>query len=306
MTVNDEIVKAVKDKKCILFLGAMASAKSPDGCKYVYDKAPPGGGELSELLAKRSDYMEQDTTNLQRVALHFQFREPDPKSGVMGSREGLIDFLKEKIHEPGFEPSPALRMLAALPFPIVITTNYDGLFDAALSEARTQEGRKKNVIKLVYQADRKASPPRAPLDPTADDPVLMKLHGDLNVPESVVITEEDYLQFVYKMSDRDRHPLHENLRARMNSWRVLFIGYSLKDYNLRLLFRTLKWQSDVASIPLSFSVDPKPDDLIVSVFQKFDTPQVSFVKQNLWDFVPALYEACMGKEYKVEAAHERP
>jgi hypothetical protein len=47
----------------------------------------------------------------------------------------------------------------------------------------------------------------------------------------------------------------------------------------------------------TFSVDPTPDDLIVSVWQRGDKPMVSFVRENLWDFVPALYKACLGTEY---------
>jgi hypothetical protein len=84
----------------------------------------------------------------------------------------------------------------------------------------------------------------------------------------------------------------------MNSWPILFIGYSLRDYNLRLLFRTLRWHLDVAHIPLSFSVDPTPDDLIVSVWQRGEKPMVSFVRQDLWAFVPALFRECTGREWK--------
>ena len=53
-----------------------------------------------------------------------------------------------------------------------------------------------------------------------------------------------------------------------------------------------------ADFPLSFSVDPFPDDLIVSILQRGGKPMVSFVKENLWDFVPALYQACKGVEYQ--------
>ena len=39
-------------------------------------------------------------------------------------------------------------------------------------------------------------------------------------------------------------------------------------------------------------------DLIVSILQRGGKPMVSFVKENLWDFVPALYQACKGVEYQ--------
>jgi hypothetical protein len=48
---------------------------------------------------------------------------------------------------------------------------------------------------------------------------------------------------------------------------------------------------------MSFSVDPSPDNLIVSILQHGEKPMVNFIRENLWDFVPDLYRECMGVEY---------
>ena len=194
-------------------------------------------------------------------------------------------------------PSPALHMLAALPFRIVITTNYDNLFETALNQVKAPGGSlapKYPLIK-VYDPTRHGPPEIVPLDPSINEPIVLKLHGDFSKPESIVITEEDYIVFIQRMSDRHLHPIQENIRARMQSWPVLFIGYSLKDYNLRLLFRTLRWNVDPANHPLCFSVDPYPDNLILSVWQGGKI--VSFIQQDLWEFVPELYRECFGVEY---------
>src|SRR5262245_9183719 len=111
----------------------MASAESPDGCAYEYKVAPPSSSELSRQLTDECGYPEEDVTNLQRVSLYYQFRQG-------GSRFGLVDAINTRITDPKFKPSPALHMLAALPFPIVITTNYDHLFDQALRRAKTVDG----------------------------------------------------------------------------------------------------------------------------------------------------------------------
>jgi len=302
MPIPQEIVQNVTSGKCILFLGAMASAAAPQGARFQYVKTPPGGGELSRRLALKCVYPDQDVTNLQRVSLYFEF-------GPKGSRNALVQAIREEttkfkevgvsggVVESNIEPSPALHMLAALPFPIVITTNYDHLFDTALYMAKTTDGRSKHPILRVYDPDRVGPPEEVPLDPCEHEPILLKLHGDLHNPGSIVVTEEDYLVFIQKMSNPHHHPIPRNIQARMNSWPILFIGYSLKDYNLRLLFRTLRWHLTAADFPLSFSVDPFPDDLIVSIFQRGGKPMVSFVEENLWDFVPALYQACKGVEY---------
>jgi hypothetical protein len=291
MQIPNEIAESVKDGQCILFLGAMASAPSPKGSCFQYKKTPPSGAELSQRLAARcGECPDQDETNLQRVSLFYQFRPG-------GSRHSLVKAIKEEITGPDIVPSPALHMLAALPFPIVVTTNYGHLFDIALSRANTRDGRPKQPLLRIYDPTRTGPPEAVPLDPTEEKPILLKLHGDIDKPESIVVTEEDYIVFIQRMSVRHLHPIHENIRARMNSWPILFIGYSLKDYNLRLLFRTLRWHVDVANFPLSFAVDPYPDNLIVSVWQHGEKPMVSFIREDLWNFVPALYKVCMGVEY---------
>ena len=292
MQIPREIIESGKNGQCILFLGAMASAPSPEGSLFRYKKAqaPPSGVELSRRLAARCGYPDEDVTNLQRVSLYFQF-------GPGGSRHSLVQAIREEITKPEIVPSPALHMLAALPFPIVITTNYDHLFDIALNRANTIYGRPKQPIVRIYDPTLTALPEAVSLDPAEERPILLKLHGDINNPKSIVVTEEDYLVFIQKMGDPKHHPIHGYIRARLNTWPVLFIGYRLKDYNLRLLFRTLRWHVDVADFPLSFSVDPSPDNLIVSVWQRGEKPMVSFVQEDLWDFVPALYKECMGVEY---------
>ena len=295
MEIPSEIVESLKKGKCILFLGAMASAPSPEGSRYDYKQAPPSGVELSQRLAQECEYPYEDQTNLQRVSLYFQFRK------VGGGRESLVKAVRKVITAHEIKPSPALHMLAALPFPIVITTNYDRLFDIALSRANTRDGKPKQPHFRVFDPTRTDPTESVPPDPQEeeDKPILLKLHGDIEKPESIVITEEDYIDFIQRMSfQSSHHPIHIYMRYRLGSWPVLFVGYSLKDYNLRLLFKTLRWNMDAALYPRCFSVDPYPDNLVVAVWLRGETPMVSFIEQDLWEFVPDLYKRIHGNEYE--------
>lgn len=296
MPIPREIVESVKTGECVLFLGAMASALSPPGSRFVYRDGPPSGSVLCQRLVRTFEYQGEETTNLARVSLYAEY-------GENNSRSSLVDALRKEIApkdangNPMIVPSPALHMLAALPFRIVITTNYDDLFETALSQVKDRDGRlaPKHPLIKVYDPTRQGPPESVPLDPSINQPILLKLHGDFSKRESIVITEEDYIVFIQRMSDLHFHPIHENIRARMKTWPVVFIGYSLKDYNLRLLFRTLRWGVDPANYPLCFSVDPYPDNLILSVWQGGKI--VSFIKQDLWQFVPELYKECLGVEF---------
>lgn len=292
MPISEDISKSVKAGKCILFLGAMASAAPPPADSGFHAGAlPPSGRVLSEKLASLSNYPDDDTTNLQRVALFFEWQEGK-------SRQSLVNAVAEEVAARHLVPSPALHMLAALPFRITITTNYDQLFEQALYAAKTLDGLAKRPRITVYDPNRSGPPESVPLDPLEEQPILLKLHGDITKPESIVITEEDYITFIQRMGMIERHPIDQRIRARMMEWPTLFIGYSLKDYNLRLLFKTLRWQVDTANYPLSFSVDPFPDNLIVSVWQRGPQPMVSFIEEDLWKFVPALYKAVIGRDYE--------
>jgi len=292
MAIPGDLVESVKKGECVLFLGARGSAPSPEGSRFSYKHAPPSAKELSEQLAQLGNYPpDEDQTNLQRVSLHFQYRDH-------GSRESLVKTVKKLVADQGVEPSPALNMLAALPFRSIITTNYDHFFDNALGRVKSSTGGFKDPLTRIYDPTIKTSPENVPLYPTEENPILFKLHGDFDRPESIVITEEDYITFIQRMSSQHLHPIPENLRAQMNSLPILFVGYSLKDYNFRLLFRTLRWNVDEANFPLSFSVDPHPDNLIVAVWERGQKKIVSFIEEDLWDFVPELYKDCKGVEFQ--------
>src|SRR5688572_16674503 len=70
-----QICDAVAAGKCVLFLGAMVSASSPDASPYRYLDAerPPGGASLSRHLATLCRYSESDTENLAKVALFYEY-----------------------------------------------------------------------------------------------------------------------------------------------------------------------------------------------------------------------------------------
>ncbi len=280
----DLVGGAVRDQQCILFLGAGVHAPPPEGSGFHYppEQRPPVGAALSRRLADECDFAArfpgEDPSNLQRVALAYE---------IDSSRGRLVDAIGGAV-DAGKAPSPMLHALARLDFPLVITTNYDGLFERALRDA----GKEPRVS--VYKPG--DEPTTDFEDETAQSPVIYKLHGDVAHRESLVVTDEDYIQFVLRMSDKEPYdPIPLSLKHFLKRWTTLFIGYSLLDYNLRLLFKTLRWRIDPARIPDTYSVDFHPDALILDVWQS-QRRYVKFIAQDVWSFVPALYERVLGEE----------
>jgi hypothetical protein len=279
----------VKAGQCILFLGAGVHASPPENSGYTYpeEQRLPLGGDLSELLAGKYGFKkelpDESVRDLQRVSLYVE-----TTNGL--GRNALVDFLRTRL-TAGRRPSPALSMLAELPFTIIVTTNYDHLLESAL------RGYPKEPDVFVYNPDEKEPTLDARADPTSERPLVFKMHGDLDKSNSIVITDEDYINFVQRMSDKEAlHPVPQTVRYRMKQWPTLFVGYRLRDYNLHLLFRTLRWRVDRADMPPAFSVDQYPDPLVVRVLQD-NLKFVTFVAQDLWTFVPWLYREVLGRDY---------
>jgi hypothetical protein len=297
MLLND-LVEHVRRGDCILFLGSGVHVPPPEDSPYSYPEAqrPPMSSALASLLARDCEFEKvvphDSVSDLQRVSLCYETTQ-----GL--GRKSLIDALIHYLDD-GKEPSPVLRMLAALPFKIILTTNYDRLFEKAL------HGCGKQVETLVYDPTPYSKTQDPIEDPTPDRPLLFKIYGDLTRFESIVITDEDHIGFVQRMSERQAtHPVPTTICFRMRTWPMLSLGYSLRDYNLRLLIRTLLWEVDPSAIPQIYSVDPFPDPLILRVWQN-SRHMITFLAESLWTFTPWLYREIVGSDFPPDERVRRP
>jgi hypothetical protein len=320
----EQIAASVRSGQVVLFLGAGVHASKP---------APPGqpepppdprrplfAGALAEALARETRWAERfpkkpPKDHFQRVALYYELSIildeqrkdweqngknqglPEPPDHP-GSAAEAIDLRRrgrarlaaavQRAVTVGKTPSPALRALAELDFPLIITTNYDRLFEDALLMAG------KNPTTAVYRPQATARPDDPLQDPSEKSPFIFKIHGDINTPESLVITDEDYIDFVLRMTaPGEFNPVPDTFYFRLSKWPTLFIGYSLLDYNLRLLLKTLRHKKD--RFPRSYSIDPWPDPLVARVWDS-ELGYVGFLANNLWEFVPELYRRVKGCE----------
>ena len=288
----EEIVTAVQQGTCNLFMGAAVHAAPPkDHPVYCMDRAklPPIGEGLARALATDSNYKklfpDDDTSNLARVAQTYE---------SLYDRTKLVNTVT-KLVETDKEPSAVLRGLAELDFPIIVTTNYDTLFERALGLA----GKLADVSQ--YHSNEDIPTPMSTRDTILakvklKSPFLYKMHGDIRTGESLVLTDEDYIQFILRMRDSD--PLHAIPNVVVESIKsapTLFIGYSLRDYNLRVVLKRLRQIVGKANVPAAYSIDLAPDILIWDVWHN-QRRFVNFLALDVWDFVPRLYKAVKGKD----------
>lgn len=97
-------------------------------------------------------------------------------------------------------------LLAGLGLQRTVTTNFDRAFEIA------HEGAYPGALRVM-----------AATWPSTDRPWLLKLHGDLETPDSIVLTESQYLE------DKDRQPLYGLVQGLLMTSHLLFVGFSLTD-----------------------------------------------------------------------------
>jgi hypothetical protein len=280
----ERIAENIKNGDCVLFLGAGVNACSAANEPY-YPKnlRPPMASELAETLRQELrdkfdfEFKDENNITLSRIAQYYELKS--------GDRLQLTRTLKTLIHD-GKTPSPVLQDLANMPFEFIITTNYDQLFEQALD----LNGKKPNIG--VYNSDRrKVTTNFKKSEITKASPFVYKIHGDIITDkQSIVITDEDYIHFILRMSDKDDlNPIPHTFTDALSQKSILFIGYRLMDYNLRLLFKTLRWGKDPNSMPLNYSIDPMPDILIEKLF--VNTYKTNFLVLDSWKIIPLLLQA---------------
>ncbi|PYP88470.1 MAG: hypothetical protein DMG65_15320 [Candidatus Angelobacter sp. Gp1-AA117] len=131
----------------------------------------------------------------------------------------------------------------------IVTTNYDNLLEQAFAEA----GKPYDLV--VYPADnaeyangvlwwphgqpepRKMKSSDIDVEDLRQTNVIYKMHGtvwkDSPVWDSFVITEEDYVRFLSRIKNAVPAAFRRHFSARS----FLFLGYGLRDWNLRVLLK---------------------------------------------------------------------
>lgn len=244
-------------KKGILmpFLGAGINlanrpldAEFTPGGQYLPDAA-----ELSQDIAREFDYPWGDM-NLLRVSwyaaatrgkdvlyhhLHGVFSREYPWTDV----HEFFARLRKRFAAKGYQIPPQL----------IVTTNYDQLLERAFDA----EGEPYDVFSYVVQSDSEVGKfehiPHGGTPKIVDDPrtynpsishtVILKIHGAVGPSwdrSTFVITEDDYIDYAALLNP-DHIPAV--VKVKMLHCRFLYLGYSLSDWNLRVLLRGISVRS---------------------------------------------------------------
>ncbi|MCP4285190.1 MAG: CHAT domain-containing protein, partial [Gammaproteobacteria bacterium] len=194
--------------------------------------------QVAQYLAVHQDPMfprDELETHLEEE-LKTRYQENLPREPEGASLGELIQFIGAQRREK--DPAEPHRVLAGLPLPIYINTNPGNL----LKEALVAAGKDPQVelcrwnsyvegLPSIYDDEPKYRPSEA-------RPLIYHLFGSLEEPRSLVLTEDDYFDYLIGVTgNKDLIPAI--VRRALVDTALLFLGFQLDDWNFRVLFRSI-------------------------------------------------------------------
>jgi hypothetical protein len=240
------------ERHVIPLLGSGANrCGRPAGSDWA-DGHLPDARELAHYLAEHSEYPDDEPIDLLRVSQYI---------AVTLGAGALYDRLHE-VFAGKSVPNPLHRFLAALPAErrrrqlvpghVIVTTNYDDALEVAFEEA----GEAYDVVTYIADGDDAGRfqhhvwhggtavielPNEYAGLALGERTVILKLHGAIDrvdpLQDSFVITEDDYIAYLTRTDLANLLPA--TLAAELSRHHFLFLGYSLRDWNLRVILHRI-------------------------------------------------------------------
>jgi hypothetical protein len=293
-----KVAKAMAKGRVVPLLGAGANlCDRPPGVPWDLDRFPPSGAELAAKLSEEFGYPLEDRTDLVRVSEYVDL--------ALG--EGPLYGCLRDVFDAEYPPNSLHRFLAGLPAALeragherrpqlMITTNYDDILERAFREA----GEPYEVV--VYMAGgpdrgrfvhiapdgerRVIDRPNEYTGLTLDErSVILKIHGaidrDDDAFDSYVISEDHYIEYLTHANLSQLVPV--SILARVRRSHFLFLGYSMRDWNLRVMLHRIWRERDRGYRSWAIQRDP---DVVDS--ELWDRREVDVFDVPLGDYVGEL------------------
>ena len=215
--VPEMLVRSIREHRCVLFAGAglSAQAQAQDGSRL-----PTWNALLDRMLDWCIDH------RVQLRAEPAEFREVLRRGRLLVVAQELQQSLGGQLnvclsailHTGKTKPSEAHRLVSGIDWVAALSSNYDGLIEGAYA---LQSG---GIVPPVFSPDGIGQA----LDCLRNGRFFVfKVHGDVNLPGSIVLSNRDYARLLY-LSPGYR----SFLEAVFSNYTVLFVGFGGNDPDL--------------------------------------------------------------------------
>ena len=135
------------------------------------------------------------------------------------NRIKLAEKMREALCIDKMEVGATHKAFCSIPFNLVCTTNFDSLLEEGFKAAGKTSFTKINETQLPFTCAKEMVE-------------ILKIHGDINHPETMIATESDYDGYI------KNHPLMVTYLTNLLITKTpLFVGYSLDDSDFRQIYK---------------------------------------------------------------------
>jgi len=301
--VYDLIARRLTRGKVVPVLGAGVNlCGRPTDASWLRGRYLPSGRELAVALA--ADYPLIDSRDLAQVAQYI----------VALEGEGPLYEELHDVFDADYPPTVLHHFLARLSRHIrtgedsrgcmlFVTTNYDDLLEQAFQAVEEPyelvtyiaDGSDRGSFRH-YSPEGSSTVIRVPNEYSGlrleDRPVIIKLHGAvdrLHQLDSFVITEDHYIDYLTRADVGGLFPVR--LAAKLRASHFLFLGYSLRDWNLRVMLYRI-WGEQQGRTFKSWAVQANPSPIDQAAW---DERGIDILPLKVEDFVTAIDRRLSGE-----------
>jgi len=276
----DRLLDLVKEKRVIPVVGSDLLVVERDGTSTTVDAYC--AAEMVRCL--EFDGGAAETGSLSQLAAMRGSRQARDLQGAAWE-------LREEL-ERGLPVPATLLQLAALPFPLFLTTTFDPMLRRALDQVRFG-GKPKTRVLAYYPGDRVDDLPE-PLE-RLDGATVFHLFGRLQAAPYFAVSDEDILECVLGLqglSMRDDKGSWRHLFGALSCSSLLLLGTSFSDWLARFFLRIAAQQQLSSSCRLDFITDTglERDQGLVLFLQKFASGTGVFLEGGPVKFLRQLHE----------------
>ncbi len=225
-TVPARLIEAAQHRNLVPLLGAGIS-------RQAKKTAFPNWRELLDFLINRAlakKYIKKSEGNeMSRLLDKGQYLMVAEQLRYNLPTDEYTSLLKEAFNPAGAEPTEIHKEIFRLNAPLILTTNYDLLIEDAYARVY---GKTANVYTYRGASEVQQS---LQIRQLTDRPIIFKLHGSIDEPSSIILTEQDYRKLIYQEAG-----YRTVLSAIFVTHVVLMVGFSFSDRELTLMLETLR------------------------------------------------------------------
>ncbi len=226
---NFQWIKLKRDfdeMRCVLMIGPKLAQVEKDGGWHTL---------VEELSIYLSDFLDQERVEYDKKSSDILPYISQKFLNIKGARRVDLEDLTKDFYEKNTQNIPEIyQHLAKLPVSIIINVTPDNFIQRALREQGKQ------CLSIHYNFHRETAINIDIEKINIENPLVYNLFGSLDETESIVLTEEDQLEFIRNVVKDDPRIPEEILGQFDHRKTYLFFGFDLENWQFRLLLDGLK------------------------------------------------------------------